>query len=70
MNTALAPNANALSTSVPCLTPPSRYTSTLPLTASTTSPSTSICSSGPKQTVTLVIRRISVIQTLYNLLAT
>ena len=42
MNTALAPNANALSTSVPCLTPPSRYTSTLPLTASATSPNASI----------------------------
>ena len=36
INTHLAPSDNALNTSVPCLTPPSRYTSILdPFTAST-----------------------------------
>ena len=40
---ALAPIARAFSTSVPCLTPPSMYTSTLPLTAQTTSRRASIC---------------------------
>ena len=33
-NTALAPRANALNTSLPLHIPPSTYTSTLPLTAS------------------------------------
>ena len=41
--TALAPKARALRTSVPSLTPPSRYTSHLPPTACTTSGNTSIC---------------------------
>ena len=42
MNTALAPNARAFNTSVPCLTPPSKKTSTLPFTSLTTSDNTSI----------------------------
>lgn len=39
--TAVAPRAKAFRTSVPLLTPPSRYTSHLPATADTTSDSTS-----------------------------
>ena len=42
MNTARAPSANALSTSVPCLIPPSTKTSTFPSTAFTTSGRASI----------------------------
>ena len=42
INTALAPNANAFNTSVPCLIPPSIYTSTSPLTSFTISESASI----------------------------
>ena len=44
INTALAPNANAFNTSVPCLIPPSTYTSTLPLTSFTISERASIYS--------------------------
>jgi hypothetical protein len=42
MNTALAPSARALSTSVPRRIPPSRYTSQRPLTADTMDGNTSI----------------------------
>ena len=45
INTALAPRAKALSTSVPVLIPPSMYTSTLPSTAFTTSDRAAICDS-------------------------
>ncbi|CAI8011667.1 hypothetical protein GBAR_LOCUS7495 [Geodia barretti] len=44
MKTALAPIARAFRTSVPCLTPPSMYTSTCPSTAFTTSLKASIYS--------------------------
>lgn len=44
-NTALAPNANALNTSVPLRTPPSKNTSAAPFTALAISGKTSSCNS-------------------------
>ena len=60
--TALAPMASAFSTSVPCLTPPSMNTSTLPPTACTTSGRTSICGNGRNSTDLQIMHTLDLTQ--------